>query len=146
MASFNAADLNTKARFMGGYGNGVIVFGTVSPTAGASGDVYRPTRIPAGMLVTDLDIVNDDLDTGGTSMSAKIGYEPVNAADGPVAVDDYFSATATFLTAAGRKTCTFQPIKFEKDVNITLTLTVAATTFATGKVTAIAKGQAEGVK
>ncbi len=131
---------------MGGYGNAVIVQGSVTPSAGASGDVYRPLRIPAGMLLTDLDIINDDLDTGGTAMSAKIGYEPVNAADGPAASDAYFSTTGTFLTAAGRKTCTFQPIKFEKDVNITLTLTVAATTFAAGAVTAVAKGIGEGVK
>jgi hypothetical protein len=146
MATFSATDLNTKARFMGGYGNAVIVYGTVSPTAGASADVYRPLRIPAGMVVCGLDIVNDDLDTGGTAMSASIGYAPVDS-DGPTASAAYFSATGTFLTAAGRKVCAFQPIKFEKDVYITLTLTVAATTFATGLlVTAIAKGQAEGVK
>lgn len=146
MASFNAPDLNSKPRHLGGYGNGVVIYGSVTPTAGALADVYRPVRIPAGMLVTHLDIVNDDLDTGGTAMSAKIGYEPVNAADGPTASDAYFSATATFLTAAGRKVCVFQPIKFEKDVFITLTLTVAATTFAAGAVTAIATGQAEGIK
>lgn len=146
MASFNAPDLNTKARMMGNSGNGLVIFGSVTPTAGASGDVYRPTRIPAGMLVTQLDIVNDDLDTGGTAMSAKVGYEPVNAADGPTASDAYFSATNTFLTAAGRRSFVFQPIKFEKDVFITLTLTVAATTFAAGAVTAIAVGQAEGIK
>ena len=145
MATFSATDLNTKARFMGGYGNAVIVYGSVTPTAGALADVYRPLRIPAGMLVTDLDIVNDDLDTGGTAMSAKIGYAPVDS-DGPTASDAYFSATGTYLTAAGRKVCAFQPIKFEKDVYVTLTLTVAATTFASGAVTAIAKGQAEGVK
>jgi hypothetical protein len=144
MATFSAPDLNSKARFMDGYGNGVIVFGTVTTTAGASADVYRPVIIPAGMLVTDLDIVNDDLDTGST-ISAKIGYAPVNS-DGPDADDDYFAATATFMTAAGRKVCAFQPIKFEKDVYVTLTLTAAATTFASGKVTAVVKGQAEGVK
>lgn len=146
MASHNAADLNTRPMHMGGYGNAVVIYGSVTPTAGASADVYRPVRIPAGMLLTHLAIVNDDLDTGGTAMSAKIGYEPVNSADGPTAVTDYFSATATFLTAAGRKECVFQPIKFEKDVFITLTLTVAATTFAAGAVTAIATGQGVGIK
>jgi hypothetical protein len=145
MATFKAPDLNSKPLHMGGYGNAVIIQGSVSPTAGASGDVYYPVRIPAGMLITDLDIINDDLDTGGTAMSASIGYEPVNAADGPTAAPTFFSATGTFLTAAGRKTCTFQPLKFEKDVFITLTLTVAATTFATGAVTAVAKGIGEGI-
>ncbi|MBA4141942.1 MAG: hypothetical protein H0X43_02825 [Nitrosospira sp.] len=146
MATFNATDLNTKPLFMGGYGNGAVVWGSVIPTAGVLGDVYRPVRIPAGMLVTHLDIVNDDLDTGGTSGSAKIGYAPVNTAEGPAGVDDYFSATSNFLTSAGRKVCAFHPIKFEKDVWVTITFTLSTTTFASGKVTAVAMGQAEGIK
>jgi hypothetical protein len=146
MAIFNAPDLTTKHRFMGGYGNGVVVHGSVTPTTGASGDVYRPVIIPAGALVTDLSIVNDDLDSGAGAISAKVGYAPVNAADGPTAVDDYFAAPSTFLNAAGRKECAFQPIKFEKDVFVILTLTAAASAFAPGKVTAIVKGQAEGVR
>lgn len=145
MATFSAVDLMSKARHVGGYGNTAVAFGTVTPTAGASGDVYRPMVIPAGIFVTDVDIVNEDLDSG-TTISAKIGYAPVNAADGPAAVDDYFSATSTFLSAAGRKSCAFQPIKFEKPVFLTLTLTASATGFTSGKVTGIVKGDAEGIK
>lgn len=146
MATFSATDLNTKARFMGGYGNGVIVYGTVAPTAGALADVYKPVVIPAGMDLTDLEIVNDDLDTGGTAFAVKVGYAPLNASDGPEADDDYFTAASTFLSAAGRKVCAFQPIKFEYPVVVTLTVTTAATTFASGDVTVIAKGVAEGRK
>ena len=145
MSKFDAPDLGTKARHMGGYGNVAMVWGSVTPTAGASGDVYRPVLIPGGLEVTDVDIVNDDLDTG-SALAAKIGYAPVNADDGPAAVDDYFSAAGTFLTAAGRKQCAFQPIKFEQPVFLTITLTVAATTFASGKVTAIVKGDGIGRK
>lgn len=146
MTIHKAADLLSKPRHMGEFGNLAMVWGSVTPAAGALADVYQPVVIPAGMEVTDVDIVSDDLDTGGTAMAATIGYAPVNAADGPVAVDDYFSAAGTFLTAAGRKVCAFQPIKFEKPVFLTLTLTVAATTFAAGKVTAIVKGDGLGVK
>ncbi|MDQ3186899.1 MAG: hypothetical protein M3Q16_10695 [Pseudomonadota bacterium] len=146
MATFSAADLNTRNRHMGGYGNAVVVYGSVTPATGALVDVYRPVRIPAGVRVTDLDIVNDDLDTGSTAFAVKVGYEPVNPAEGPAADDDYFSAASTFLSAAGRKVCAFQPIKFEKDVFVTLIVTVAATTFASGAVTAIVKGDGEGVK
>lgn len=131
---------------MGGYGNTVVVHGSVTPATGALTDVYRPVRIPAGVRVTDLDIVNDDLDTGSTTFAVKVGYEPVNAADGPAADDDYFSAASTFLSAAGRKACAFQPIKFEKDVFVTLTVTFAANAFAPGVVTAIVKGDGEGIK
>jgi len=146
MPTFNAADLNSKARFMGGYGNAVIVTGSVTPTAGASADVYRPVRIPAGMLVTGLAFVTDDLDSGTGTISGKVGYAPVDS-DGPTADDDYFAATATtLLAAAGRKEMVFQPIKFEKDVYITITLTASANVFASGAVTAIATGIAEGIK
>ncbi len=147
MAIFKALDLN-RDRFMGGYGNGFIGFGTVIPAAGTSGDIYYPMLIPAGALVTDVDIVNDKLDSNGSpTIACKVGYSPVNAADGPVAVDDYFAAAGkTFLNAAGRASLAFQPIKFDKPVYLIVTLTAAATTFASGKVTAIVKGDALGVR
>ena len=147
MATFKATDLN-RDRFMGGDGNGWIGWGSVTPAAGASGDIYYPMLIPAGVLVTDVDIVNDDLDSNVSPLIAcKVGYTPVNSADGPAAVDDYFAAAGKlFLNAAGRTSLAFQPIKFEKPVFLIVTLTAAAATFASGKVTAIVKGDAIGVK
>ena len=147
MATFKANDLN-RDRFMGGYGNGWIGFGTVTPAAGTSGDIYYPTLIPAGTLVTDVDIVNDKLDSNGApALACKVGYMPVNAADGPIAVDDYFAAAGnTLLRNAGRSPLAFQPIKFEKPVYLIITLTTGAATFASGKVTAIVKGDALGVR
>lgn len=145
MATFSAADLNTKARHMGGYGNTVTVYGTVAPTAGALADVFKPVRIPAGVAVTGLRIVNDDL--AASALAVKIGYEPVNAADGPTADDDYFAAAGnTLLLTAGTTQLAFQPIKFEKDVFVTITVTTAAVTFATGNVTAIVTGDGIGIK
>ena len=146
MAIHKAADLLSKPRHMGEFGNTTQVWGSVTPTAGALADVYQPVVIPAGLEVTDLSIIADDLDSGGTAMSASIGYAPVNAADGPVADPAYFSATGTFLTAAGRKECAFQPIKFEKPVFVTLTVTIIPTTFAAGRVTCLVKGDGLGVK
>lgn len=147
MATFKANDLN-RDRFMGGYGNGWIGFGTVTPAAGTSGDIYYPTLIPAGTMVTDVDIVNDKLDSNAApALACKVGYMPVNAADGPIAVDDYFAAAGnTLLRNAGRSPLAFQPIKFEKPVYLIVTLTTSATTFASGRVTAIVKGDALGVK
>lgn len=146
MAIHKAPDLGTKARHMGEFGNLTGVWGSVSPAAGAVADVYQPVVIPAGLEVWDVDIVNDDLDTGVAALSASVGYAPVNAADGPVADPAYFSAAGTFLSAAGRKQCVFQPIKFERPVFLTLTIAVAAATFATGKVTALVKGDGLGIK
>ena len=146
MATHSATDLNSKPLPMGGYGNSAMVYGTVTPSSGAAASVYRPVRIPAGMTVTGLRIHNADLDTGGTAFAVKIGYTPVNAADGPEADDDYFSAAVTHLSAAALNDYRFDPIKFEKDVYVDLTVTVAATTFAAGKITAIVTGEATGVK
>ena len=146
MATFSAADLNSKAMPMGGYGNAAMVFGTVTPSSGALASVYRPVRIPAGMTVTGLRIHNADLDTGGTAFAVKIGYTPVSAAEGPEADDDYFSAAVTHLSAAGLNDYRFDPIKFEKDVYVDLTVTVPATAFAVGKITAIVTGEATGIK
>ena len=145
MATFKAPDITTP-QFMGGYGNAAVALGSVTPTAGALADVYIPVVIPAGMRVTDVDIINDDLDSGAGTVSAKIGYSPVVSADGPTADDAYFAATSTFLASAGKKSCTFQPIKFEKPVFLVITLTIAANVFASGKVTAVVKGIAEGIK
>lgn len=146
MATYKAADLGTKNRHMGEFGNITGVWGEVTPTAGLLADVFQPVIIPAGLEVWDLDIVSDDLDSGGTALAVKVGYAPVNADDGPVADDDYFSVASNFLSGAGRKVCVFQPIKFERAVVVTLTVTTAATTFAAGKVTVLVKGDGLGIK
>jgi hypothetical protein len=146
MATHSASDLNSKPLPMGGYGNAAMVWGTVTPSSGALASVYRPVRIPAGMTVTGLKINNADLDTGGTAFAVKIGYTPVDSTAGPTADDDYFSAATTILSAAALTDLRFPPIKFEKDVYVDLTVTVAATTFASGDITAIVTGEATGVK
>ena len=146
MATHSSPDLNTKAMPMGGYGNAAQVWGQVTPTSGAAASVYRPVRIPAGMTVTGVRVHNPDMDTGGTTFAIKAGYTPVNASDGPAADDDYFSAAVTHLSAVGDNVYRFDPIKFEKDVYLDLTVTVAATTFAAGAITAIVTGEATGIK
>lgn len=148
MAIFNAPDLNTKPRHMGGYGNTVVVYGSVTPAGGATGDVYRPLIIPAGLEVTDVDIINDDLDNNVTpAITCKIGYSPINPNDGPTADDGYFAPSSrNFLQSSGRTSLAFQPIKFEKPVFLTITLTASAANFISGRVTAIIKGDGIGVK
>jgi hypothetical protein len=147
MATFNSPDLLTKPRHMGEFGNTALVWGTVTPTAGALADIYRVVVIPGGMEVTDVDIVFPDMDTGGTAFAVKIGYTPLNAADGPAEVLDYFSVANTFLTgAAGKRQLAFKPIKFERPVVLVMTVTVAATTFVSGEIHAIVKGDGLGIK
>lgn len=147
MASFNAPDLYTKNLHLGEFGNGFFCWGAVTPTAGALGDVYRPVRIPGGAEIADLVLNFPDMDTGGTAFAVKIGYEPVTTADGPVADDDYFSVATTVLSGATKELrCVFDPIKFERPVNVIITVTVAATTFVSGKIIAKAYGDNVGIK
>jgi hypothetical protein len=84
MATFSAPDLNSKAMPMGNYGNAAVVYGTATPLSGVAGSIYRPVRIPAGMSVTALRIVNDDMDTGGTTFAVKIGHTSVEPSPGKV--------------------------------------------------------------
>lgn len=146
MATFNAPDLMSKPRHMGEFGNCVVVWGAVTPTAGAAADVYRPVMIPGGMEVTDLVLNYPDMDSGGTAFAVKIGYQPVNAADGPDIDDDYFSAAVTVLSGTTKELrCVFDPIKFERPVFVIITVTVAATTFVSGKIVAKVYGDGLGI-
>ncbi|MEO9231623.1 MAG: hypothetical protein ABI216_22095 [Devosia sp.] len=146
MATFKAVDLNYKALHMGGYGNCVVAWGAVTPTTGALNDVYIPLVIPGGLEVTDVDVVFSDMDTG-SAMAVKVGYAPVNAADGPVANDSYFQSANTFISGTGGpKKLGFRPIKFEKPVFLTFTVSTAATTFASAELIAIVKGDGLGIK
>jgi hypothetical protein len=146
MATFKTPDLDSKPRHMGGYGNALVVWGTAEPAAGAADDVIRLVRIPAGATVTGVEIVSDALDSGNT-LAVKVGFEPVDATEGPAADDDFFAqAGSTALRTAGRTAFVFHPLKFERDVYLIATVTAAATTFAAGKVSAIVTGEATGIK
>lgn len=146
MATFNAPDLMTKNRHMGEFGNCVVVWGAVTPTAGAAADVYRPVIIPGGLEVTDLVLNFPDMDTGATTFAVKIGYTPVNVDQGPDADDDYFSAATTVLSGATKELrCVFRPIKFERPVFLIMTVTVAATTFVSGEIVAKVYGDGLGI-
>lgn len=146
MPTYNAIDLTSKPRHMGGYGNCTTCWGTVTPTSGALGDIYRPVIIPAGLEVTDVDLIFSDMDSG-SAMAVKVGFAPLNAADGPTAVDDYFQAANTFISGTGgRRSLAFKPIKFERPVYLIITVTTAATTFASADLTAIVKGDGKGIK
>lgn len=147
MATFNAPDLIVKNRHMGEFGNAVVHWGAVTPTAGALNDVYRFLIIPAGLEVTDIIFNYPDMDTGGTSFAVTIGYTPVNADDGPAADSDYFSVAHTMLSGTSAiRLLNFDPIKFERPVFLTMTVTTAATTFVSGKIVAKVYGDGLGIK
>ena len=149
MATYNALDLNSKPQHLGEFGEANVPNGKVTPTAGGNGDILRFTKIPAGSEVHAIVLANDDLDSNVTPLIAfKIGYTPVDGVN-PAASDAYFVAAGDITLQAvngGKVYSKFDPIKFEYDVFLILTLTAAAATFAAGSVWAKALTRNVGVK
>jgi len=129
-------------------GGAVILEDSYSPTANfTAADQVNLVRIPAGTRVTSVAIQGDDLDTNGTpTIVFRVGYAPCDGSD-PTADDDYFAvAGQTTLQAGGRLQCAFEPITFEKDVWLTVTVNTASATFAAGDIFGIVQGIALGPK
>lgn len=151
MATFSAPDLIYKPKHLGQYGEGNVLHGKVTPTAGAAADIYRPCIIPAGTEVAAIILANNDLDSNGSpTIVFGMGYTPVSANDGALAANAaYFVAAGdTTLQApnSGKVYALFDPIKFEQDVFLDLLLGTGAATFAAGSVWARVIARNVGVK
>ena len=145
MTAFIATDLTSKLLHVGPFGNGWSADGKVTPTALAASDTLKPLRIPGGIRLDFLRINADDLDSGTPDLAFNIGYTPVDGSS-PTENLTYFASASTVGAAAGHLECRFDPITFQKDVDIILTVSTAAATFQAGDIIAIAKGQNLGVK
>lgn len=111
----------------------------------AIGDKVRCGRIAGGTKIDRIVINNGDLDSG-TTLTDKIGYEPI---DGSTGDDDAFCASgATARRAAATTTYEiFPPVLVEKDSWVTLTCVAAATGLAAAAtVEAKAEGEYVGIK
>lgn len=104
-------------------------------------------RIPGGMLVTDLSLIFDDIDSGTASLYS-VGYRAVDPASSLAASTTYFAAAGqTTGQAGGRFNSSAKPIKFEEDVYIQITIGTAGAGANTGQeIHMIASGIAQGIK
>ncbi len=151
MAKIDSLTLKTGGKFMQAFGDVARYGGKVALAANpAVADVIRLCRIPAGVEVSSVLVSNDALDSNGSkTLAVSIGFEPVNAADGPSANATYFAAAGqTVLQTAneGKVFARFDGIKFEQDVYLTMTVGAASATFAAGSIWARATGAAIGIK
>lgn len=122
------------------FGNGFVQSYSASKAA-ANGDVLHIGIIPAGTRVDILRLIWAD---AGTSVTAKVGYKPVDTT--PTADDDYWIAAGLDIAAAaGSSFSVSDPITFERDVYITLTVGGADFT-GTPKISVNVVGQCVGVK
>ena len=146
MAEFLAADLHSKLLHVGPFGNGWSSDGKVTPTALAAPDTLKPLRIPGGIRVDQLMVNCDDLDSGGSPLvTLDVGYTPVDGSS-PTENTTYFVTAMTEAKAGGILNCRFDPITFQKSVDILINVNAAADTFQAGDIVVIAKGQNVGVK
>lgn len=147
MANFKAQRALAPA-FMPVDGRGMVITDKYSVAANFTAADTVDFRIPGGMLVTDVQIQCDDLDTNGTpTIVFGAGYTPVDTGSSLSASLAYFAAAGqTTAQAGGRLTCSFKPVKFEEDVWLRLTVATASATFAAGDIDVIVSGIADGQK
>lgn len=127
-------------------GRAVMIDDSISLAANIDdGDVLN-FRLPAGLRLGILAIRSDDIDTGAGAVFS-VGYRAADPASSLAANATYFAAAGQTLSqSGGTLNCSFEPIKFEEDVYVTITYAVNPATFAAGDVCMIAVGAAEGAK
>jgi hypothetical protein len=136
MANISATDISKPVSTCPNTG---IYYGAVTATP-VTGDVWRLCKVPAGIRVTSVVLVNADL---GTSAPADIGFGHV---DGTVGDVDAFGAAQELGTAA--TTVDYlgdAPVAIAKDSFITLTFGTI-NTGNSGKVSVIVTGELFGAK
>lgn len=139
-----------KANFSAEYGNNSIFHDTLSLDTGDinGADIAKLCKIPAGTDVHRVVIKSTDMDTNGTpTLTAKIGFSPVDGSAAPSGADTAVAATAAFGQSAATTTYEiFPPYRVEKDSYLTLVIDTGAATAAAGTVSAKVEGEIVGVK
>jgi hypothetical protein len=144
MASNKAVRFNAP-KFMPVTGATAHFADFINVAAAASGDTFD-YFVPAGVEVSSVAFQSGALDTNGTpTLAYKAGYFPVDSTSSLAAVDNYFApAGSTGLRAGGRVVCSFEPITFNEDVILRVTLTAPAATLAAGRLWSIVTGNCLG--
>jgi len=126
----------------GEYGNLSVWSKSFTKAGVLNADVLRIQRLPAGARVDEAKLVFDDC---GTSVTAKLGYAPVDPSLGPSAVDDFWGTGIDVAAAAGVFRSAAHPITFDFDVYVTVTVGGANFT-GSPKLTSVMSGEATGTK
>lgn len=105
-----------KRIYNGTHGNVAKEVFKVVMNADTAATEFEMGVIPAGLEVTDLDIVTDNLGVG-TSVDVGFRYvDPENGTDDP----DYFGNFTT--AAAAKKSSSAKPVRFESEVLLVVTI------------------------
>lgn len=134
--------------FMPVDGCGINIIDSIALAANPTAADVINFKLPAGIELAALKIRCDDLDTNVTpTIVFSVGYAPVDTGSSLSASAAYFAAAGqTTAQGGGTLNCSFEPLKFEEDVYVTLTVATASATFAAGDIFMIASGNAIGPK
>jgi len=112
-------------------------------------DVINPTRVPGGTMVHRVVVKTTDLDTNvSPTLTAKIGFTPIDGSAAPSGADTAVSAVAAFGQSAATTTYEVIPpylVKNDSFLSIVID-TGAATEAATGTIVAKVEGEFVGIK
>jgi hypothetical protein len=142
---------NRNPAFSSDGGNNSVFVDSVAVTNSDidAADIVKLVRVAAGTDVHRVVTKTTELDSNGApSLTAKIGFTPIDGSAAPAGADVAISADAAWGQNAEVKTFEiFPPYRVEKDSWLTVVIgTGAATEAATGTVSAKVEGEALGVQ
>lgn len=105
MTDLNKENLYLDVVHAGEYGNGASLVRTVEDADMDSGDILYMARLPAYTELQDLQLFNG---AAGGSAAVKVGYIPVDSANG-AGDDDFFIASVSVVSAARTRANTVTP-------------------------------------
>lgn len=116
-------------------------------TAAAVNDTFD-YMIPAGVEIAAVSVQAPALDTNGSpTLAFQAGYLPADPTSSLAPALTYFApAGQVTARAGGRLGCSFEPISFNEDVIVRITVTTAAATLAPGRLWTIVSGNCNGPK
>lgn len=141
---------NTKPVHAAEYGNAVKFHDAITTVAGDVGAaaVVQLVKVAAGTEVDRVVVKNTDLDAHATpTLTAKIGFAPIDGSAAVAGADTAVSADAAFGQAAATTTFEiFPPYLVEVDSWLSITVGTGAATAAAGTIDAKVEGIAKGVR
>ncbi|MEN6540821.1 MAG: hypothetical protein ABFC67_14535 [Mizugakiibacter sp.] len=131
-----------------GVGNSVVFHDQVAVAAADVGaaDVIQPVIVAAGTYVHKVRTKTTDLDSNVTpTLTAKIGFTPVDGSAAPSGADTAVSADAAWGQAAEVKSFdVIPPYLVEKDSYLNIVVGTGSATAAAGTVSAVVEGEGVG--
>lgn len=146
----NATTANTrKPIHSASYGNASVFTDalSVATTNLTAADNLRYCEVPGGTLVHRVVVKNTDMDVNATpTLTAKIGFTPVDGSAAPSGADTAVAATAAWgQSAATTAYDILPPYLVTADSYLSIVIGTGAATAAAGTINAAVSGEVQGI-